>query len=264
MIQDLVDGPDHEVAIAAAQAGGAVLRMMYGTELEQKFKSATDFATAADLAAERAVLEVIRAARPDDGFVGEEFGEAVSAKDSRVWLVDPLCGTLNFAATTPLFSVNVALSDGDATTAAAVSHPPSGEVYWAHGVQFGILGRDESSSAAANRLVDINADGPLDRRFVGAQLGADPDFRAQFSPRVASTALALAWVTTGQRLAYVTDGQHRDSVHFAAGIALCLAAGCVVTDFNGDAVHTGPGIVAAADSETHASLLGLISKHRTA
>ena len=50
--------------------------MMYGTELEQKFKTATDFATAADLAAERAILEVIRAARPGDGFVGEEFGEA--------------------------------------------------------------------------------------------------------------------------------------------------------------------------------------------
>lgn len=264
MTQDLVDRPDHEVAVAAARAGGAVLRMMYGTELEQKFKSVTDFVTAADLAAERAVMEVLRAARPDDGFVGEEFGEAASAKGSRVWLVDPLCGTLNFAAKTPLFSVNVALSDGCATTAAAVSHPPSGEVYWAHGVQFGILGRDESSSAAANRLVDINADGPLDRRFVGAQLGADPDFRARFSPRVESTTLALAWVATGQRLGYVTDGLHRDSVHFAAGIALCHAAGCVVTDFNGDAVHTGPGIVATADSETHASLLELISKHRPA
>ena len=264
MTEDLAGGPDQGVAVAAAQAGAAVLQAMYGTHLEQKFKTAIDFATTADLAAERAILEVIRAARPGDGFVGEEYGEAASAKGSRVWLVDPLCGTLNFAATTPLFSVNVALTDGGITIAAAVSHPPSGEVYWAYGEEFGVLGRDDVSPAPANRLVDINADGPLDRSFVGAQLGADPGFRARFSPRVESTTLALAWVATGQRLGYVTDGRHRDSVHFTAGIALCRAAGCAITDFNGDAVHTGPGIVAAADSETHAALLELISRHRTA
>ena len=112
--------------------------------------------------------------------------------------------------------------------------------------------------------MDINADGPLDRDVVGAQLAADPEFRARFSPRVESTTLALAWVATGQRLGYVTDGMHRDSVHFAAGIALCQAAGCVVTDFDGHAVHTGPGIVAAADHDTHSALLELVSRHRTA
>ena len=78
-----------------------------------------------------------------------------------------------------------------------------------------------------------------------------------------STTLALAWVARGQRLGYVTDGRHRGSVHFTAGIALCRAAGCVVTDFNGDAVHTGPGIVAAADQATHGRLLELVTKHRT-
>jgi len=251
------------VAVAAARAGAAVLREMYGTELEREFKTATDFATAADLAAERAILEVIGEARPDDGFVGEELGHLAGEKADRVWLVDPLCGTLNFAATTPLYSVNVALTDGGNTTAAAVSHPPSGEVYWAHGTQFGILGRRGSASALVNALVDINADGPVDRPFVGAQLAADPDFRSRFSPRVESTTLALAWVSTGQRLGYVTDGVHRGSVHFTAGIALCQAAGCVITDFNGDAVHTGPGIVAAADPETHAALLAMIAKHRS-
>jgi myo-inositol-1(or 4)-monophosphatase len=262
MTDDASGTPDHEVAVAAARAGAAVLRQMYGTKLEQNAKSATDFATAADVAAEQAVLEVIREACPGDSFIGEELGMTGPGGGTRVWLVDPLCGTLNFAATTPLFCVNVALVDGETTVAAAVSHPPSGEVYWSNADEFAIIGRSYAGPVAANKLVDINADGPLNRTFVGAQLGADPELRARFSPRVASTTLALAWVATGQRLGYVTDGRHHKSVHFTAGIALCRAAGRVITDFDGLAVHTGPGIVAAADVETHSALLTLIAKHR--
>ena len=255
---------DLDVAVRAARAGAAVLQRMYGSELTRQAKSATDFATAADVEAEQAILEVIRAARPDDAFVGEELGEVsgeVSGARDRTWLVDPLCGTLNFAASTPLFSVNVALVVDGSTTVAAVSHPPSGEVYWADDGTFGILDREHD--VPANRLVNINADGPLDRPFVGAQLAADPDFRAVFAPRVESTTLALAWVAAGRRLAYVTDGHLEGSVHFTPGIALCEAApGVVVSDLDGAPVHTGPGLVAAADPETHATLLRLVARHR--
>ncbi len=235
---------------------------MFGTDLARVAKSSLDFATAADLASEEAVLRVIRSARPDDGFVGEELG-AVGTRGARVWLVDPLCGTLNFAAGTTTYSVNVALVEAGTTVTAAVAHPPSGEVYWAAGDDFGVLGRTSPLPDAVNTLVDINADGPLDVPFVGAQLAADPAFRARFSPRVESTTLALAWVASGQRLGYVSDGTHRDSVHFTAGLALCRAAGCVVTDFDGQPVHTGPGIVASSDPAAHRVLLELVAAHRT-
>jgi myo-inositol-1(or 4)-monophosphatase len=45
-------------------------------------------------------------------------------------------------------------------------------------------------------------------------------------------------------------------VHFASGIALCQAAGCVVTGVYGQPLHTGAGgLIAAADHETHSALL---------
>lgn len=47
----------------------------------------------------------------------------------RQWLVDPLCGTLNYAVGTMLVAVNVALRDG----AAAVADPFSGEVFFTDG-----------------------------------------------------------------------------------------------------------------------------------
>jgi myo-inositol-1(or 4)-monophosphatase len=255
---------DLDVALDAARAGAEVLRAMYGSDLTKQFKSSTDFATEADRASERAILDIVRAARPRDGFIGEELGRVETGAGSRVWLVDPLCGTLNFAAETPLFCANVALVVDGFTVTAAVSHPPSGEVYWADSGKFGILGRDTSSAPAPNALVDINADGPLDRPFVGAQFAADPDFRARFNPRIESTTLALAWVATGHRLGYVTDGHHRGSVHFEAGVALCRAAGCVITDFDGNEVHSGPGIIAARDAVSHAELMRLVSRHRSA
>jgi myo-inositol-1(or 4)-monophosphatase len=259
----ITDLSDTEVALAAARAGAAALMAGYGATLTREPKSATDFATEADLASERAILQVIRSMRPHDGFVGEELGEVGGSDGARVWLVDPLCGTVNYAAMTPLFSVNVALREGDTTAAAAVAHPPSGEVYCAGTDGFTIEGRGELGPAAHHRIIDINADGPIDRSFVGAQLAADPELRAHFNPRIASTTLALAWVATGQRLGYVTDGHHEDSVHFSAGVAVCQAAGCTITDFDGGPVHSGPGIIAAADPATHAVLVSLVARHRT-
>ena len=57
----------------------------------------------------------------------------------------------------------------------------------------------------------------------------------------------------------MTDGHLRDSVHFSGGIALCQAAGCVITGLRGQPLHTGAGgLAAAADSETHAALIEIV------
>jgi myo-inositol-1(or 4)-monophosphatase len=89
---------------------------------------------------------------------------------------------------------------------------------------------------------------------------AHPRFVQSFRPRVLSATLALAWVAAGKRAAYVTDGGDLSgSVHFAAGIALCRAAGCVVTGIDGGPIgEAGRGLVAAADAETHGLLMSML------
>ena len=263
---------DLDLAIAAAAAGAAVVRSMYGTVVARHDKSATDFATDADLAAERAILELIQSARPADAILGEEYGASGKADASRRWLVDPLCGTLNFAAGTPLFSVNVALQIDGETSVAAVADPVAGEIFWAadetsdetHRATAGVRrgGSDLPLVPSADSLlVDVNLDAITDGGFLGSRLLADPGFRAAFGQRVLSTTLAVAWVAAGRRTAYVTDGNLRDSLHFAAGLALCRAAGCVVTDLRGRPLHSRPGVIAAADAKSHARLLELIAPH---
>lgn len=256
--------PDLQVAIVAARAGADVVRAAYGGEMTRHAKTGLDFATDTDLEAERAILDVIAAARPDDALVGEESG-ARGVLEGRRWLVDPLCGTLNFAARTPLVAVNVVLVDGAGTTLAAVAADPfADELFWTDGATAAVRrgGADVPlAPTGRTRLVDVNVDGPTDRPFVGPQLVGDPALRASYGPRVLSTTLAVAWVAAGRRAAYVTDGTFDDNVHFAAGIALCRAAGCVVTDLAGDDLAGGRGLLAAADADTHRELVALVRPH---
>jgi myo-inositol-1(or 4)-monophosphatase len=255
---------DANLAVAAAQAGAAVVRANFGKSLERIDKSAGDFATAADIESEQAILDVIRQARPHDAVLAEESGLTGSGTAERTWLVDPLCGTLNFAARTMLVAVNVALRIGAQLTAAAVADPFAGEVFWTDGSRAyrRHAGTDEPlRPSAESRLVDVNLDPPFPNapRFDAVRLLADPRFTQRFQPRVLSTSLAITWVAAGRRAAYVTDGPETYSVHSASGIAMCRAAGCVVTGTDGAPVgQGGHGLVAAADEETHRLLMSMI------
>ncbi|RFU39929.1 inositol monophosphatase family protein [Actinomadura logoneensis] len=261
---------DAELAVAAALAGATVVREMYGKPLERIDKGAGDFATAADVAAEKAILDMIRAARPGDALLGEESGREGAADAERTWLTDPLCGTLNYAARSMLVAVNVALRTRDGLTAAASADPFNDEVFWTDGEHAHVRHDGVDSKlvpSSASGLVDVNLDPPFPNapRFLAARLLADPAFMEAFRPRVLSTTLAVAWVAAGRRAAYVTDGHLRDSVHFAAGIAVCRAAGCVVTDLGGGPLHDGAGgLIVAADHETHGTLLGMVGRQATA
>lgn len=247
--------------MVAACAGADVVRTLYGRRLTRIDKGAGDFATTADVEAERRILRVIRAARPHDAVLGEEGGQQGQLGAVRQWLVDPLCGTLNYAVGSMLVAVNVALRNG----AAAVADPFSGDVFFTDGET--AWGRPDRADpqltpTPVTRLVDVNLDPPFPNApgFRAVDLLAHPGFAEHFRPRVVSTTLALAWVAAGKRAAYVTDGGDLlGSVHFAAGIALCRAAGCVVTGIDGSPIGASSrGLVAAADAETHGLLMSVI------
>jgi myo-inositol-1(or 4)-monophosphatase len=255
---------DVELAVTAALAGAQIVRSRFGKPLCQVAKEGGDFATSADIDAEQAITDVLQQARPTDAVHGEEGG--LRGSGTRVWLVDPLCGTLNFAAQMQVVAVNVALRVGSDTTAAASADPFTGEVFWSGDGRARLRrdGRDERLQPSADsRLVDLNLDPPFPNGpvFRAARLLAEDEFGTTFRPRVVSSTLAVAWVAAGRRAAYLTDGDLRDSVHFASAIALCQAAGCVVTGLLGQPLHTGiGGLLVAADERTHSTLLDVVRR----
>jgi myo-inositol-1(or 4)-monophosphatase len=250
---------DTELAIDAAQAGMDVVRAMSGEQLRRTRKGAADFATAADIDAERAIRSVLRAGRADDAIEGEELGKS-GGTGSRVWLVDPLCGTRNFASGAGDYCTNVALCVAGSPTISAVGDPRRGLIYWTDGENAGVRNEDRDmplSPSAQNRIIELNADEPWD--VATSSLLRDRGLREWMTPRVSATTLALAWVAAGHRAAYVNDGDLRGSVHFAAGIALCQGAGCIVTDLRGDDIGSGVGLIVAADHDVHSELRHRIS-----
>ena len=223
-------------------------------------KSATDFATETDLEAERAIKATVREAFPDDAFLGEEGGldgppDADSHLAGRPALRHPQLrrDARRWSA------VNVALRHGTDVVAAAVIDPFAGETYWSDGTVARLrtgAGEQEPAPSGVSRLVDLDFDG---NPGWAAAVAGSPGFTPRFGIRGLSTSLAATWVAERARAAYLQHGDVRDSVHFAAPIAVCRAAGCVVTGLDGRPVGDGAnGLMVAADRPTHEALLAIL------
>ncbi len=66
--------------------------------------------TEADLAAQQAIVSLLRQKTPEIAIMAEEAGDSHTlAHTDTLWVVDPLDGTTNFAHGFPLFSVSIAL-----------------------------------------------------------------------------------------------------------------------------------------------------------
>ncbi len=125
------------LAKQAASAGADVLARRSVEALGAQNKSSgSDWVTAFDLAAERAVRDVIAHSRPHDVITGEELGTTVPDRDSgtgRVrWSIDPLDGTTNFIRNIVYYCTSVAAMDANGRWLAGVVHAPAlDRVYWA-------------------------------------------------------------------------------------------------------------------------------------
>jgi histidinol-phosphatase len=104
-----------EVAIAAAKAAGEVALRYFRSGLTVEYKGDRSPVTRADRECEERIVEVLRAAFPDYGIVGEEFGERAGA--GAKWIIDPIDGTKNFIRGIPYFATLIGLEeDGEITT----------------------------------------------------------------------------------------------------------------------------------------------------
>ncbi len=83
--------------------------------------------TVADQTAERTAREWIESRFPEDGILGEEFGETRPGAKRR-WILDPIDGTKSFIRGVPLWGTLVALAEGDRVLAGAAYFPPVGDM----------------------------------------------------------------------------------------------------------------------------------------
>jgi len=122
------------IALEAAEL--AARRRAEGVSVAATKSSIVDVVTEADREVEALIRGRISAARPADGFLGEESG-AESGTSGLTWVVDPIDGTVNYLYGIPQYAVSIAVVEGepDPTTwralAGCVVNPVLGEVYTA-------------------------------------------------------------------------------------------------------------------------------------
>jgi myo-inositol-1(or 4)-monophosphatase len=214
----------------AREAGAQLLEAFAGPAKEVVAKSTpTDLVSAADEAAQDLIRSRLAAARPDDGFLGEEGGDETGSSGLR-WIVDPLDGTINFLFGIPQWAVSIAVEDADGVLAGVVYDPPRGELWAADrdgpatldGEPIQASSRTELGTALISTGFGYDAEV---RRAQAAQIAALlPDVRDV--RRFGAAALDLAWCAAGRYDAYFERGVHRWDI--AAGGLICERAGLAV------------------------------------
>jgi myo-inositol-1(or 4)-monophosphatase len=263
-----VDGfrPETQVAVEAVAAAVQMTHRRKGAD-DVHVKAPRDLTTATDLAVENAIRTALQSA-VGAAVVGEEGG-AAGGNGASFWLVDPICGTRNFASGIPLYCINVALVEDGRVTLAVIGDPTSDEIYVAElGTGAWALERSRrrrlTASDASQTIVieDSHADPDPNRRDRAADSVARAIRAFRWDIRALSTTLALPYVASGRVAAYVLFWT--SAIHAAAGGLLAAEAGASVSDVDGCpwTIHSD-SIVASATPELHDDLLALVGSEST-
>jgi histidinol-phosphatase len=113
----------NELADDAAEIAMRYFRGEFRVELKKDQTPVTQ----ADLEIEAMIRERIAKRFPDDAVLGEEQGLAGSS--DRVWIIDPIDGTKNFAAGIQIWGTLIALADADTPVVGVAGAPALGERY---------------------------------------------------------------------------------------------------------------------------------------
>jgi len=226
----------------------------YGSErLAVSDKGVNDPVTAADYAANRAILEVLAEESPADPVLSEESprpAEAGAAGVPRLWVVDPLDGTKEFIAQNGEFAVMVGLATDGRASVGALFQPDPGVLYlgWSEGgaweVRMAVQG-DAARTARAKRLAVGGAPGgPI--RFIRSRSHPDP-LLSELERRLpdartvlcGSVGVKCARIATDVADVYVHPVAFLKEWDTCAPEAVLRGAGGRVTDCAGEALTYG-------------------------
>jgi myo-inositol-1(or 4)-monophosphatase len=209
---------------AAAEAADLLLSG-FATDAKVASAKGKDVKTLADVAAQNCIIEVLRSS----GFavLAEESEHCAFDVHERVWLVDPLDGTLNFTRGFPMAAVSIALWEGGVPQLGVVHDIFSGQVY--SGTVGGgawLDGQPMCISDVIQREQAVLATGfPSGRNYETDSLLRFVQSVQKYKKvrMLGSAALMLAQVAAGRFEVYEEEDIYLWDV--AAGLALVQAAG---------------------------------------
>jgi myo-inositol-1(or 4)-monophosphatase len=269
--------PDLEATmIGWAEEAAEIARSQFLKTGRLEFKYAREAVTAADHEIERLLTARIAGRFPDDGIFGEEFGRggpgssgdqdgaAVPETAGRVWHIDPIDGTLNFALGLPNFCTSLALMDGEKILAACVYAPLHREAFTAsrglgarrNGAPIRVSERSEFAEAIVSAQLQKGGRYVLEPALLQAIL-----LRSLKMRRLGTIALEMAYLAAGRYDALVAGrGRPVQLYDVAAGILLVQEAEGRVSDHTGAPYRPYVTDLVASNGRVHDELIGIISE----
>lgn len=228
-----------------------------------RFKRGREAVTEADQRIELLLRQRITEAFPQDAVVGEEFG-GEEAPAGRVWQLDPIDGTLNFALGLPGFCTSIACLEDGVPVAACIAEPVGGDVYTAL--------RGAGARRNGERLA-VSTRAPLAEAVISAQIrkrgrvGREPRLLHALVQdclklrKVGAVALEMAWVAAGSYDGLVAGSSRAIPLYdVAAGWLLVEEAGGRVSGLAGGVYRPGGADLVVSNGLIHEELLELLGR----
>ncbi len=240
---------------------GEILLSFYGKQLTKKYKPHHGFATEADLASEKFLIEELGKVLPEASFFAEESGKSGNHESDYCWVIDPLDGTTNFAHQLPYFCVSIALTHNDVPIFGMIYQPLEDELFWAQKGKGAYLNGKKISVSHPTQLEKtlFVVGFPYHR-------GARYDHLLERVKRVrkqtytfryfGAAALDQVYVAAGRLDASILENLAWWDI--AAGMIIIQQAGGIVTTFENKQVTPDFGTYVSASPEMHKQMLELL------
>ena len=236
-----------EVALRAALAGGEEVMRVYADPFEVTQKDDATPVTAADLASEQVIVEMLTSAYPDIPVVSEETVPegGFSSPAARFWCVDPLDGTKEFIARNGEFAVLIGLIEHGRPVLGVVHGPAIGVTYVAHGPGTAMRRRDgaefepiRARAPSPDGIVVVHSRSHENSRRLAEYFQGRPVVER----KRCGSALKFGVLAAGEADLYPRFGTTMEW-DTAAGQAVLEAAGGHVLDLSGEPLAYGkPGL----------------------
>jgi myo-inositol-1(or 4)-monophosphatase len=247
--------------LAMREAGAAIIRLQRsGFSIEKKANQ--DIVTQADVLANEIIKSRLMMAFPEDGWLSEENHDDMNRlSQRRVWIIDPIDGTKEFAAGVPEYAISVALVANGVPILASVYNPATDELYHASKDRGAWGGKSRLHCANSTSARDILLLASRSEHARGEWGRFEKVYRVQ---QMGSIAYKLALVAAGRAHGTFSLGP-KNEWDIAAGVLLVTEAGGIVTDKNRQEIQFNrrqvlvDGIVATT-ADTNNDIFALIKR----